>query len=383
MLNVRLSLYSMPEYPSIDQTMQNALEEGVFPGAVLLAARANEILLHRAYGFAALIPHKRPMFLDTIFDLASLTKPLATALAVMALIAEGRLGLDQTLGDLGDPFPYAGKETISIRQLLAHTSGLPAYQPYYCRLADLPLPERKRTLREMVRQEPLENGPGKTTLYSDLGFIYLEWIVEWLRGQGLHGWTEGHLFRPLGLETMGFRPLTGGVVANPERYAATEDCPWRKKVLVGEVHDENAYAVGGVSGQAGLFGTAREVFLLLRALKNAYDHPQISRAIDGHLVRSFWQRQPGMGGSGRALGFDVPAAAGSSSGRFFSPQTVGHLGFTGTSFWLDLEKDFLVVLLTNRVHPTRRSEQIREFRPFLHDLLFKTFFDNPAVFQYY
>jgi serine-type D-Ala-D-Ala carboxypeptidase len=375
MVDVGRSFFPMPDFSNIDRTMNAALEEGVFPGAVLLVARANEILLHQAYGFAALIPHKRPMLLDTIFDLASLTKPLATTLAVMALIGQGRLGLDQTLFELGAPFLYPGKESISIRRLLAHTSGLPAYQTYYGQLANHPLPERKPALREMVRREPLRTIPGAETLYSDLGFIYLDWLVEVVAGQDLHRWTGERCYQPLGLANMGFRPLTGTTVVSPERYAATEQCPWRKKILVGEVHDENTYAVGGVSGQAGLFGTAGEVFRLLRALKNACDQPHLDGLFNGNLVRTFWQRQPVENGEGRALGFDMPSSSGSSSGRFFSSQTVGHLGFTGTSFWFDLERDFLVILLTNRVHPTRENERIKSFRPSLHDRIRQSFFD--------
>ncbi len=364
----------MPEYPVINHIMEKALEEGVFPGAVLLAARGEEILLHQAYGCAALIPRKWPLFVDTIFDLASLTKPLATTLAVMALIGQGRLGLDQTLKELGAPFLYPGKEPITIRRLLAHTSGFPAYQPYYRQLADRPLPERKPALREMVRREPLRSPPGAETLYSDLGFIYLDWLVEMAAGQDLHRWTGERCYQPLGLVNMGFRPLTGSAVLHPERYAATERCPWRKKILVGEVHDENAFAVGGVSGQAGLFGTAGEVFRLLRALKNAWNQPHLAGLFDGNLVRTFWQRQSVENGEGRALGFDMPSSSGSSSGRFFSSQTVGHLGFTGTSFWFDLERDFLVILLTNRVHPTRENERIKSFRPTLHDRIRQAFF---------
>ena len=143
----------------------------------------------------------------------------------------------------------------------------------------------------MVRRESLLYPPGSHTLYSDLGFIFLDWILEEASGQDLHAWTREHIYQPLGLKEMGFRPLTAAGPENPEQYAATEDCPWRKKILCGEVHDENTYAVGGVSGQAGLFGTALEVFRLLRELKQAYDSPAASRLFDGNLVRTFWARR--------------------------------------------------------------------------------------------
>ncbi len=361
----------MPDFSEIDHTMKGAVEEGVFPGAVLLAAKEEAVLIHRAYGSAALVPTKRPMALDTVFDLASLTKPLATTLAAMDLIAQGRISLDDPVEKLGGPFVYPGKEKITLRHLLTHTAGFPAWQPYYLELARLS-GDRKAALRQMVLQEALQQPPGSQTLYSDLGFVFLAWILEELSGRDLQTWTREHISQPLGLKDLGFRPLKGAGPVSPEKYAATEECPWRKKILVGEVHDENTYAVGGVSGQAGLFGTALEVFRLLRELKRAYDNPASSRLFDGRLVRTFWIPQGAGGENSRALGFDIPSGPGSSAGRFISRKSIGHLGFTGTSFWFDLDRDLLVILLTNRVHPTRTNEKIKRFRPLLHDRIFST-----------
>jgi len=359
----------MPNFSEIDHAMKAAVEEGVFPGAVLLAAKGEEVLNHQAYGSSSLVPVKRPMIPETVFDLASLTKPLATALAAMLQIACGRLRLDETIENLGDPFQYPGKEKITLRHLLAHTAGFPAWQPYYLELEGLE-GDRKAALRLRVRREPLRHPPGAQTLYSDLGFIFLEWILEKVSGRDLDTWTREHLYRPLGLNVMGFRPLTAAGPKNPEHYAATEDCPWRKKIVCGEVHDENTYAVGGVSGQAGLFGTALEVFQLLRELKRAYENPAASRIFDTDLVRTFWSRQETPDDHPRPLGFDIPSGTDSSAGRFISSKSIGHLGFTGTSFWFDLDRDFLVILLTNRVHPTRFNDKIRRFRPLIHDLIF-------------
>jgi CubicO group peptidase (beta-lactamase class C family) len=359
----------MSNFSEIDDSMKEAVKEGVFPGAVLLAAKGEEVLNHQAFGSASLVPEKRPMTTETVFDLASLTKPLATALAAMDLIAQGRLHLDETIEKLGDPFLYPGKEKITLRRLLAHTAGFPAWQPYYLEL-ERTAGDRKAALRRMVRQEPLVHPPGSRTLYSDLGFIFLDWILEEVSGRDLHTWTREHIYRPLGLKEMGFRPLTTADPENPTQYASTEDCPWRKKMMCGEVHDENAYAAGGVSGQAGLFGNAQEIFRLLRELKQAYDSPAASRLFDGNLVRIFWKPQGAIEENSRTLGFDIPSGAGSSAGRFISPESIGHLGFTGTSFWFDLERDLLVILLTNRVHPTRTNEKIKRFRPLIHDLIF-------------
>jgi serine-type D-Ala-D-Ala carboxypeptidase len=350
--------------------MTAGVEEGVFPGAVLLVGRGEEVLLHRSFGYAALVPEKQLLQKETIFDLASLTKPLATTLGIMDLIEKGRLSLDQPLDSKGKGFLGPEKSGITLRRLLAHSSGFQAYRPYYLDL-DRETGDKKKALREWVKKDRLLYPPGSQALYSDLGFILLEWIFEETSGEALDIWAQKNIYAPLGLTHLGFRPIKPAGVSDSEIYAATEDCPWRKKVLRGEVHDENTYAVGGVSGQAGLFGSAAEIFQLLRALKRAHDHPETSHCFDGRLIRLFWERQKQPAGTTRALGFDTPSETGSSTGGFFSPKSVGHLGFTGTSFWLDLERDLTVILLTNRIHPTRSNEKIKAFRPKLHDLVFQ------------
>ncbi len=361
----------MSSFSKINQLMESGIEQGVFPGAVLLAARGDEILFHEAFGFASIIPEKQILQKDTIFDLASLTKPLSTTLGIMNLVEKGRLSLDQSLEFWSEKIRIPEQKKITLRRLLAHSAGFPAYQPFYSDLIRLS-GNKKAILRDWVIKEPLSYLPGSQTLYSDLGFILLEWIFEETAGEGLDTWSRNNIYTPMGLCRMGFRPLDpSGAVADPEAYAATEDCPWRKKVLRGEVHDDNAYAIGGVSGQAGLFGTASEIYQLMRALKKAYDRPGTQSLFDGTLVRTFWERQVRPYGTTRALGFDTPAEKDSSAGRYFSTKSVGHLGFTGTSFWLDLSKDLLVVLLTNRIHPTRANEKIKAFRPLIHDLVYQ------------
>ena len=353
--------------------MQSAVDEGVFPGAVLLFGIGENLLFHKAFGFATLHPEKEPLHIDTIFDLASLTKPLATTLGIMGLVEQGLLFLDQSLNELTHSIGLPENSGITLRHLLAHSAGFPPYHPYYLEL-DRIQGNRKEKLQEWVENTRLIYSPGTQTLYSDLGFILLEKIFEDTAGEDLHVWTTKNIYNPLGLHQMGFRPLEAPGVADPSAYAATEDCPWRKKILRGEVHDENAYAVGGISGQAGLFGTALEIFRLLRAMKKSYDEKQKSEIFNGELVHIFWERQHEGEKTGRALGFDVPAGENSSTGRFFSRNSVGHLGFTGTSFWLDLEKDLIVILLTNRVHPTRANEKIRVFRPLIHDRIIQETF---------
>jgi len=351
-----------------------AVTDGVFPGAVLLLSRAGHRLLFQAVGNAALLPAPRPMTAHTVFDLASLTKPLATTLAVLILVSRGNLGLDAPLADLLAPRPIpSDKAAITLRQLLSHSAGFPAWKPYYLELEKLPQADRKRRLHEFLLEEPLEYAPGEGSLYSDLGFLVIQWIMEERTATDLHRFTRENLYGPLGCPTLSYRPLQQAAPQDPRDFAATEQCPWRGRVLNGEVHDENAYGIGGVAGQAGLFGAAADVGRLLDAILRTRAGigaglPWAPERLEEFLHRAYPEPTRTW-----ALGFDTPAAVGSSAGSHFSPETVGHLGFTGTSFWLDLRRKLAVILLTNRVHPTRANERIKAFRPVLHDAVMEEF----------
>lgn len=341
--------------------MRQALTDGVFPGAVLLAARGGEVLVHAAYGTANLYNHQ-PVTLATVFDLASLTKPLATTLAVMLLYQQGRLDPDERLPAVLPAAAHGDKRHITIAQLLAHTSGLPDYRPYYRQIALLPESERRLRLRQFLLDEPLLHPPGARVLYSDLDFMLLEWIVEAAAGQQLDRFLAEHVYAPLQVTALFFidrkRPVP------PAAYAATEHCAWRDRLLEAEVHDENAYALGGVAGHAGLFGTAAAIHTVLAELLAAYHGQPAAKLFRSDVVRRFWQPVPG---SGKALGFDLPSADHPSCGHFFPSDSIGHLGFTGTSFWIHRIQQLSVVLLTNRVHPSRDNCSIRQFRPEIHD----------------
>jgi len=344
--------------------MHHGVADSVFPGGVLLVAKESRAVFFEAFGVARLSP-ERPMTTDTVFDLASLTKPLATTVALMLLVQQARLNLDQTLGSAIPDLSGTDKEGISIRQLLSHTSGLPDYQPYYKKLVRLPLSERKDSLRALLSTEKLVDEPGAVSVYSDLGFMILEWLVEVTAQEPLDRFVEESVYRPLKLSNLYFVLLNGGNVRDDHPYAATEECPWREKILDGEVHDENAYALGGVAGHAGLFGTAQDVYILLKELLSVYAGEPNTGLFRQDVVQTFFERQPDVGSW--ALGFDTPSGANSSSGHYFSDQSVGHLGFTGTSFWVDLLKCVIVILLTNRIHPNRENERVKAFRPLLHD----------------
>lgn len=340
--------------------IQEALADRVFPGGVLLASKEGQVHVRLAFGNTD-FDHGMPVSMETIYDLASLTKPLATTLAILYLIDTSNLRLDQTLGDLVPACSGTDKSDITVEHLLAHCSGLPDYRPYWKELSGQTALERDADLKSRIVNEPLEHPIGSTTKYSDLGFMFLRWVAEQVSGVKMNQLVDKEIFRPLGIEDLffpGVRELAAG------RFAPTEMCTWRKKLVQGAVHDENAFAVGGVDGHAGLFGTASAVHDLLWKILCAYKDRTHEDVLPHSQVQVFLNYGRG---NERALGFDRPTQPGSSSGSHFSENSVGHLGFTGTSFWMDLEKNICVVLLTNRIHPSRDNDKIRIFRPILHD----------------
>jgi CubicO group peptidase (beta-lactamase class C family) len=272
-------------------------------------------------------------------------------------------------------FGVFGKEPITFRHLLNHSSGLPHWKPYYedifksdqgGQINFIASPAAKHYVFTQIHREKPVSPAGLQVLYSDLGFMILGEIVEAVSGTTLDRFCADRIFKPLGLKNTYFVDLTQSQPVG-EMIAPTEDCPWRKKVLCGEVHDDNAYAMGGVAGHAGLFSSARDIHRLLACLNSCLrGHDSF---LPQRLIQEFLSKDPTVKSSTYALGWDTPSKNGSSSGRYFSPHSVGHLGFTGTSIWWDLERNCHVVLLSNRVHPTRKNDKIREFRPYIHDLI--------------
>ncbi len=348
---------------TVDHLMHSALSEKIFPGAVLLVARKGRVDFFEAYGWANLFTREK-MQRKTYFDLASLTKPLATTLAVMKLIDVAKLALDQPLEKLLPEFANSSKAHITIEMLLRHTSGYPAHRPYYGSLNQIPLKQRQKKLFALLCDEALVNPINHTTVYSDLGFMLLAEIIQRSIPSRLDQWLADHIYTPIGLTNLFFnrhfedRP-TGS-------YAATEFCPYRHMLLCGAVHDDNAYTMGGVCGHSGLFGTAEDVKQLLTILLNAYHGKSEFRFLSPQMIQIFFHRPSQYH---RPLGFDAPTVGQSSSGRHFSWTSVGHLGYTGTSFWVDLYQEIIVILLTNRVHPHRSNDAIRRFRPKIHDMI--------------
>lgn len=385
---------------ALDQTCRRGVSEGVAAGVVVLVGNSREILFHRAYGNRALVPTRLPMLPDTVFDVASLTKPIATTTAIMLLVRDGRVRLDDPVRAVIPEFSEGAKSTVTYRQLLNHTSGLPAWKPYYKSVspapdsasaaphAAIPAPHYVIPAKEdvgrgcilaRVHAESLEATPGEKACYSDLGFMLLGEVVERLTGKPLDRFCHEEAFAPMGLSSTLFvelgAPFPGPWphAASVHTLAATEDCPWRGKILCGEVHDDNAFAMGGVAGHAGLFSSAPDIHLFVRFLGRCRDDAEPD-FLPGAVVHEFLEAERPLSGPTHVLGWDTPSPRGSSSGRHFSPKTVGHLGFTGTSIWWDLERGVHVVLLTNRVHPSRDNDAIREFRPRVHDAAMEALF---------
>ncbi|HKA56635.1 MAG TPA: serine hydrolase domain-containing protein [Candidatus Binatia bacterium] len=371
------------DFSAVDQHLTEAVEQGVFPGAVVLVNHAGTVLYRRASGCRRLEPDRRPLSEETVFDLASLTKPLATTLAVMLLVQEKKLRLDDRVERIFPNFGVHGKTEITFRHLLCHSSGLPAWRPYYREILALEAGGKKvgfvgtRSAKEFVytqlQREKLEVPPGQRAVYSDLGFMLLGAAVEAVSGLELDQYCWGKIFHPLGLRSTSFINLE--IVRRRrlqpivEKFAPTERCPWRRRVLCAEVHDDNAYAMGGVAGHAGLFSTADDIDRLVNCLIACYRGE--GTFLPSAAVREFWTRDGRVAGSTWALGWDTPSPQHSSAGELFSPRSVGHLGFTGTSLWVDLDHQVHVIVLSNRVHPRRDNDKIQAFRPALHDAVMR------------
>ncbi|MEU1870870.1 serine hydrolase domain-containing protein [Streptomyces sp. NPDC019793] len=292
-----------------------------------------------------------PLDGDDVWDLASVTKPIA-GLAVMALVERGALGLDDTVGAYLPDYRGGDKAVLTVRQLLTHTSGIPGQVPLY---RDHPT---RAALLEAVRLLPLTAEPGTRVQYSSQGFIVLGLIAEAAAGEPLDALVERLVCAPLGLRDTVFRPDAG----RRARAVATEDCPWRRRPVVGEVHDENAVVLGGVGGHAGLFSTLADMERLGtalaaggRGLLRPDTFALMTAAHTDHLALR------------RALAWQGRDPADSPAGAVFGPDSYGHTGFTGTSLWVDPATRRYAVLLTNRVHPTRTGDGIVALRRAFHD----------------
>jgi serine-type D-Ala-D-Ala carboxypeptidase len=362
--------------------IEQGIASGAFPGAVLLVGRGEEIVFHEAFGQRSLEPSRAAMGRDVVFDLSSLTKALVTTTAIMLLVREGKIRLDDRVTRFLQNFGVHGKTHVEVRHLLSHSSGLPAWRPFF---KDVAKAEKKGTTRfsglrgirmmvfEAIHRERPEYTVGSKAVYSDLGFLLLGELIELVTHQTLDRFCQERIFKPLGLQSTAFIDLdrlrAQKLTPVVDVIAPTERCPWRGKILCGEVHDDNAYAIGGVAGHSGVFATATDVHRVVARLQAcAADRDDF---VPGAIVREFWKRDGNVRDSTWALGWDTPSATGSMAGNRASESTVGHLGFTGTSVWIDRERGAHVVFLTNRVHPRRDNERIKGVRPLVHDAVWE------------
>ena len=370
----------MSSFDRVEKAMDEAVAKGVFPGAVLLVNKEGQVVYERAFGNRSIDPDTTPLTEDTIYDLSSLTKPLATTTAFLILVKERKLRVDDRVTRLFHNFGVHGKTHITFRHLLTHTSGLPAWRPYFKEILKVERGGRvnflcsqgaKQHVFEMIHREKPDGDPGKAMVYSDPGFMLLGEAIEEVSGLTLDRYCHERIWKPLGLRSTSFIDLslvrTRRLVPVTDMIAPTERCEWRKKLLCGEVQDDNAYAMGGVAGHAGLFASAADVNVLVSRLRDSY-HGK-NPFLPQELVREAFTRDKTVPQTTRTLGWDTPSPGVSASGSRFSPNSVGHLGFTGTSVWLDLDRAIHIVLLSNRVHPNRNNDKIKDFRPAIHDLV--------------
>lgn len=361
----------------VDRAIEKAIDKGEIQGCVVLAREGEVLAYDGVFGAACISPQHHPARIDTIYDLASLTKVMATTAAVMLLVAEQKLRLDQAVGDVLPAFADQGKGEITVRHLLTHSSGLRPWRAYFADLRERELRRGgqllgteagRESILSRIMRSALVHDPGEASVYGDLGFIVLGALVEQVAGESLDAFASRHVFQPLGMSDTHFNPVP--FEADRTRYAATEQCPWREKVVWGEVHDGNAWAMGGVAGHAGLFGTAADVLRFGEEMLAA-DRGQ-SEIFPAEVAREFFRRQELTQDSDWALGWDTPTPGASTSGQHFSKRSIGHTGFTGTSLWIDLDRGTIVVLLANRVHLLAKKSAFA-LRPLVHDLVMEAF----------
>jgi serine-type D-Ala-D-Ala carboxypeptidase len=347
----------------LDQLLGSAVSAGVTPGAVLAAGRHGKLVHLKAYGRVDPDPSAGPASTRTIYDLASLTKVVGTTTAAMILEEEGLLDLDRPVREYLPELDSPEKAGITSRMLLTHEAGFEAFAALYHEFRG-----RDQYLAQ-INARPLRWTPGTRTEYSDWDLILMQLIVERISGSTLDRFLQERVFGPLGMVDTGFNPSA----AVRERVAPTEIQEFRGGKVHGEVHDENAWALGGVAGHAGLFSTAPDLAIFAQMMLNGGEIGG-RRILRAETIARWTSRQAL--GSTRALGWDTPPPRG-SAGRYFSARSFGHTGFTGTSMWMDPERGLYVVLLTNRVNPTRENTGIAAVRSAVADAVQQAVSDVP------
>jgi CubicO group peptidase (beta-lactamase class C family) len=346
--------FSDPRLEPAFRIITQAVEQRAFPGACVAINYAGKLIGPTAFGRFTHEEHSPAVSTASVFDLASLTKVLATTSMAMIFYERGLIDLEAPISGVlpefasGDP----RRDTVTFRMLLAHSSGLPAYEKLFLRAFT-----REALLREAFAV-PLKHDPGTHAEYSDIGFILLGVALERIAGEAIASFCQREIFGPLGMLNTGFTPPS----RQRERILPTaDDTTFRKRIIQGEVQDENASVMGGVAAHAGLFSTAGDVATFARAMLSG-GSPIVRRS----TLDLFTRRETAPAGTSRALGWDTPSQP-SQSGKYFSPSSFGHLGYTGTSLWSDPECNLAITLLTNRTWPDCSNQAIKQIRPQFHD----------------
>ena len=353
------------------EVLRDAVAQRAFPGAAFSVVWRDEIVALSNVGGFTYEPDSPPVKPETIYDLASVTKIVATTPMAMLLYERGQLEIEapvasivpEFLGGSRNPSNHSShrddprRANVTIRMLLAHSSGLPAYVRLF---------ESCHTREELLRAAfatPLEADPGARAEYSDIGFIVLGELLSRIAGEGLETFCRREVFGPLGMSNTGFRPPGDLKSLIPP---TVDDRTFRHRVIQGEVHDENAWVMGGMAGHAGVFGNCEDLARFAQCMLAAGRIPVSRELLRDETIKVFTQRQSSPAGTSRALGWDTPSSP-SQSGKYFSSHSFGHLGYTGTSLWIDPEGQLAVTILANRTWPDRSSQAIKQVRPQFHD----------------
>ncbi|WP_047979885.1 serine hydrolase domain-containing protein [Ornithinibacillus contaminans] len=336
--------------------LQKEVDLNHIPGAVIHVSYQGNVLLQEAIGYRSVFPAEAPMKLDTVFDLASLTKVVATLPAVLKLMDVGELRLDDRVASFLPAFGSRGKEEVTIRHLLTHTSGLPAHIAYFKEKLNAD------QILDRICNQPLKNASGSKVVYSDLGLITLYHVIEVITGERFEDYVGREIFAPLGMMETGFNPTF-----DKSRYAVMEYSEQLQGYKAGIVHDENTESMGGISGHAGLFSTIQDLSTFARMIEqNGICNGK--RILSEAGLRLSRKNYTPFDEEYRGLGWILKSPTYSSCGDYFSDMSYGHTGFTGTSIWFDPEMELHVILLTNRVHFGRKPAILR-LRPRLHNLI--------------
>jgi len=343
-------------FASAFDVIQKGIAQAAFPAASIAVTSGEELVALQAFGRFTYEPASLPVTTATVFDLASLSKVVATTSMAMILYERGLIDLEAPLVSIVPEFAGsdARRSAVTLHMLLAHSSGLPAYEKLFLKA------NTRDELLAAAFRTPLAADPGTKAVYSDIGFIILSTALERVADEGLDRFCQREIFGPLGMSHTAFNPPATWRAAIPP---TADDCTFRKRVIQGEVQDENASVLGGVAGHAGLFATAEDLAIFSNILLSG----------GGPLVRPetlalFTRREALPAGTSRALGWDTPSPP-SQSGKYFSARSFGHLGYTGTSLWIDPERQLSITLLTNRTWPDCSKKAIKNVRPAFHDAI--------------